>query len=255
MISEARRKSIPVIGLEVSPLGNKNTLAHLPADRYAVKTESSKNFLLSERLARPDQISVLPWEESYCLWAGNDDYTEAYLEREATARKMLNIPWDRFTVLIPHHVAFLWEARKILESLARLDFPISVVIRVDARTVRRQFPERELVMETYGKELRALPHVVIDERIGVGLLLQLADLVITPFGGTATERAALCRKPTIICQAMGQEGWRGEFTYWEPRPENLPELIRSWREKGVLQRMRLARIIERQLEKSAQAAA
>jgi hypothetical protein len=253
MISEARRNSIPVIALEVSPLGNKNTLAHLPADHYAVKTESSRDFLVREGLARPAQVSVMRWEESYCLWAGNDDYTEAYLEREAEARKMLNIPWDRFTVVIPHHVAFLWEVRKILEALAQVDIPLSVVIRVDPRTTRRQFPERELVMETYGKEIRALPHVVIDERIGVGLLLQLADLVITPFSGTANERAALCRKPTIICQAMAQEGWRGEFTYWEPRPENIPELIRSWRDKGALQRTRLARIIETQIEKSAQA--
>src|SRR5919108_896727 len=255
MISEARRKSIPVIGLEVSPLENKNTLALLPADHYSVKTESSKNFLVSEGLALPDQVSVLHWEESYCLWAGNDDYTEAYLEREAAARKMLNIPADRFTVVIPHHVAFLWEVRKILEALTQVDIPLSVVIRVDPRTIRRQFPERELVVETYGKEIRALPHVVIDERIGIGLLLQLADLVIAPFAGTATERAALCRKPTIICQAMGQVGWRGEFTYWEPRPENIPELIRSWRDKGVLQRARLARIIETLVERSAKAAA
>jgi hypothetical protein len=254
MISEARRKSIPVVALEVSPLGNKNTLAHLPADHYAVKTESSKDFLVGEGLARPDRVSVMPWEESYCLWAGNDDYTEAYLEREAAARKMLNIPADRFTIVIPHHVAFLWEVRKILEALAQVDIPLSVVIRVDPRTTRRQFPERELVVETYGKEIRALPHVVIDERIGVGLLLQLADLVITPFSGTANERAALCRKPTIICQAMGQEGWRGEFTYWEPRPEKIPELIRAWRDKGALQRTRLARIIEMQLDKVAQAA-
>ena len=65
---------------------------------------------------------------------------------------------------------------------------------------------------------------MIDERVGVGLLLQLADLVIAPFAGTTTERAALCRKPTIICQAMGQAGFQGEYLYWEPRPEKIPAL-------------------------------
>ena len=244
IVSEARRKGIPVIGLEVSPLGNKNTLSHLAADHYAVKSHWSKEFLIREKLAVPDQVSVLRWEESYCLWPGRDDYTEAYLERDAKARDMLNIPWDEFVVLIPHHVAFLWEARKILAALAQIGFPTHVVMRVDPRTTRRHFPEREIVLQSYVKEIRALHHVVIDERIGVGLLLQLADLVIAPFAGTTTERASLCRKPTIVCQAMGQEGWRGEFVYWEPRPEKIPDLIRSWRTKGWLQQMRMARIVE-----------
>lgn len=255
MVSEARRKGIPVVGIEVSPLGNKNTLSHLPTDHYAVKTEWSRQFLVREGLARPEQVSVLRWEESYFLWPGQDEYTEAYLEREAKAREMLNVPWDRFTVVIPHHVAFLWEIRKILEALAQVQIAMSVVIRVDPRTIRRHYSEREIVMQTYGKEIRALPHVVIDERVGVGLLLQLADLIISPFAGTTTERASLCRKPTIICQAMGEEGWRGEFLYWEPRPENIPELILSWREKGSLQRTRLARILSTLLNGAAKAAA
>src|SRR5207253_8375139 len=115
IVSEARRKGIPVIGLEVSPLGNKNTLSHLPADHYAVKSHWSKDFLVHEKLATPEQVSILKWEESYFLWPGRDEYTEAFLERDAKAREMLNIPWDEFVVLLPQHVAFLWEARKILE--------------------------------------------------------------------------------------------------------------------------------------------
>jgi hypothetical protein len=71
----------------------------------------------------------------------------------------------------------------------------------------------------------------------------MADLVISPFAGTTTERAGFCRKPTIICQAMGQEGWQGEFLYWEPRPEKIPELIRSWKERGWLNRKRMARVL------------
>ncbi len=244
IISEARRKRIPVIGLEVSPLGNKNTLSHLPADHYVVKSYWSKEFLVRQKLAHAREISILKWEDSYFLWPGQDEYTEAYLEREEKAREMLNIPRNEFVVLIPHHVAFLWEARKILEALAEIGFPVHVVIRVDPRTTRRHLPEREIVLQSYGKEIRALHHVTIDERIGVGLLLQLADLVISPFAGTTTERASLCRKPTIVCQAMGQQGWRGEFTYWEPNSDKLPDLIRSWQESGWLERTDLARVIE-----------
>jgi hypothetical protein len=250
IVSEARRKEIPVIGLEVSPLGNKNTLSQLPADHYAVKSHWSKEFLVREKLATPDKVSVLRWEESYFLWPGRDDYTEAYVERDAKAREMLSIPWDEFIVLIPHHVAFLWEARKILEALAQVGFPVHVVMRVDPRTTRRHFPEREIVLQSYDKEIQSLHHVVIDERIGVGLLLQLADVVIAPFAGTTTERASLCRKPTIVCQAMGQEGWRGEFTYWEPRPEKIPDLIRSWQAQGWIQQARMARIVKTLLEQA-----
>jgi hypothetical protein len=255
LVSEARKRGIPVIGLEVSPLGNKNTLSQLPADHYVVKTKWSKDFLVRHGLARREQVSVLRWEESYLLWPAQEEYTESYLAQESKAREMLNVPWDRFTVLIPHHVAFLWEVRKVLEALAGVQGEMSVVIRVDARTIRRHYHEREIVVETYGKEIHALPHVVIDERVGIGLLLQVADLVIAPFAGTTTERAALCRKPTIICQAMGDEGWRGEFLYWEPRPERIPELIRSWRQEGRLERPRLARVVSELVEAAARAAA
>jgi hypothetical protein len=110
-------------------------------------------------------------------------------------------------------------------------------------------------MESYGAEIRALPHVVIDEQIGVGLLLQLADLVISPFAGTTTERAALCRKPTIISQAMGYAGWQGEYVYWEPRPENIPSLMRAWQEQGWFDRAALARIVEGHVSQSKQIAA
>jgi hypothetical protein len=255
LVSEARRKGIPVIGLEVSPLGNKNTLSQLPMDHYAVKSDWAKQFLLRHGVARAQKVSVLRWEESYCSWPGADDFTEAFLELEPKARAMLEIPKERFIIMIPHHVAFLWEIRKILEGLAQVDLPLSVVIRVESRTIRRQFHERELVLETYGKEIRALPHVVIDERVGIGLLLQLADLVITPFAGTTTERAALCRKRSIICQSMGEEGWQGEFLYWEPMPEKIPELLRAWQVKGWLERKRLAGIITELLGTAAQAAA
>jgi len=255
LVAEARRKGIPVVGLEVSPLGNKNTISHLPADHYAVKSEWSKNFLLREGMARAEQVSILRWEESYCLWPGKDEYVDAYLESEATMREMLNVSWDEFIILIPHHVAFLWESRKILDALASLARQFTVVVRVDARTTRRQYPEREIVLRSYEKEMRCLPRVLIDERVGVGLLLQLADLVVSPFAGTTTERAALCRKPTIICQAMGQSGFQDEYLCWEPRPEKIPVLIQSWIANDWLPRPRLARILTELATRTARAAA
>lgn len=255
LVSEGRRRGIPVIGLEISPLGNKNTLSQLPMDHYAVKSDWAKQFLLRHGIARPENVSVLRWEESYCTWSGTDEFTEAFLNLESKTRQLVNISEERFIVMIPHHVGFLWEVRNILEALAQVDLPISVVLRVEASTVRRQYHEREIVLETYGKEIQALPHVVIDERVGVGLLLQLADLVIAPFAGTTTERAALCRKRTIICQSMGEAGWQGEFLYWEPRPEKIPELLRSWKAKGLLERKRLAGIIAERVGIAAQAAA
>ena len=247
-VSEARRQGIPVIGLEVSPLGNKNTLSHLPADHFAVKNRWSRDFLIQQGIARSDQVSLLRWEESYLLWPGKDEFTDAYLELEPKARQMLGLAPDRFMILIPHHVAFLWEVRKILDALSRLEFPFTVVIRVDARTVRRHYHEREIVKESYIHELAKLPGVIVDERVGIGLLVQMADLVIAPFAGTATERAALCRKPTIICQAMAQQGWRGEFTYWQPKPERIVPLIQEWQEQGWLDKTSLARLVQRTLQ-------
>ncbi len=76
-------------------------------DHYAVKSDWAKQFLLRHGVAGPKNVSVLRWEESYCSWPGADDFTEAFLEMESKARTMLNIPEDRFIIVIPHHVAFL----------------------------------------------------------------------------------------------------------------------------------------------------
>ncbi len=254
LVSQAHRQHIPTVALEVSPLGNKNTLCHLPATHYVVKSEWSRNFLVREELALSHQVSVLRWEEAYLLWSGQDEFTEAYLEKEARAREILQIGPDRFVILIPHHVAFLWEVRQILAVLAQVPERLSVIVRVDPHTSRRQYPERELVLQTYDRELRTLPHVVIDERVGVGLLLQLADLIIAPLASTVTERAGLCRKPTIICQAMGEEGWQGECLYWEPEPTNIPGLIQAWRDRGLFRRIRLAELLSSLLDNTRSAA-
>lgn len=254
MVSKAREKGIPVVGLEVSPLGNKYTISQLPASHYAVKSEWSRNFLIRQGMAHPSQVSVLKREEVYLLWSGREEYSEAYLEKEPTVREVLKIPLDRFTILIHHHVAFIRDMHRILEALAEVDrnwrqgqednyIPFSVVIRVDSRTMRRQYLERDIVLKAYEKELRAFPHLIIDEQVGVGLLLQLADLVISPFVGTTTERASHFCKPNIICQAMGEEGWDGEYRYWEPNASKIPDLIQDWKDKKLFSRTRLAKIV------------
>jgi hypothetical protein len=255
LVTKARAQGIPVLGLEVSPLGNKHMLGIFPADHYAVKSEWGKNFLLKHGIAQASQVSVLKVEEAYLLWTGQDEYVEAYLETEPRVREALLLPQDEFVIGIPHHVTFLWEVRNILKALIQVPPPLHVVIRANPRVVRRQYPEREIVRKAHEQEIHSLPHVVVDETVGVGLLLQLADLMICPFAGTATERAALCRKPVVICQAAGEEGWAGEYLYWEPHPENLPALIQAWREQGRLDRFRFAHIASGVLREPVRAAA
>jgi hypothetical protein len=79
--------------------------------------------------------------------------------------------------------------------------------------------------------------------------------VISPFAGTTTERAALCRKPTIICQAMGHCGWQGEQLFWESKPERIPEIINDWKAKGWFERVALARVVESTVRRADRAAA
>ena len=59
LVSEGRRRGIPIVGLEVSPLGNKNTLSQLPVDHYAVKSDWAREFLMRHRIASPQKVSVL----------------------------------------------------------------------------------------------------------------------------------------------------------------------------------------------------
>jgi hypothetical protein len=193
----------------------------LPMSAYALKHPHSKLALLQTLPASgpppPPPVHVLTREEAYTLWPGKEEYVEAFLDQEASVRELLKIPRDHFVVFISHHVAFLWETRKILEELAL--FPkdtTSIVFRVDPNLMRRTHTEREMVEKAYAPVLKKLKHVIIDERIGVGLLLQFADLVITSFVGTVTEHAAMYRKPTIVVQAgstINQINERKEFPY------------------------------------------
>jgi hypothetical protein len=255
IVSQARAQQIPILGLEVSPLGNRYTMSQLPADHYAVKSGWSKNFLIRKGMAAAEQISVLTPEETTLLRPGSDSYVEAFFEKEALARQVLGLKDGRFLVLIPHHVAFIWEVRQILRALAQLRGPMTVAIQADPHAIRRQFTEPELIGKTYEAELKRLDHVVINTQVGVGLMVQMADLVVSPFAGTTTEGAALRRKPVIICQAMTEAARDGEFIHWQPDASKIPEMITAWHAEGVLGRVRLRNAVFLTLKRRAQNAA
>jgi hypothetical protein len=255
IVSQARAQQIPVLGLEVSPLGNRYTMSQLPADHYAVKSVWSKKFLIRKGMASPEQISVLTPEEAALLRPGADSYVEAFFEKEALARQVLGLKENRFLVLIPHHVAFIWEVRQILRALAQVREPMTVAIQADSHTIRRQFTEPELIAKAYEAEIKALDHVVINTQVGVGLMAQMADLVVSPFAGTTTEGAALRRKPVIISQAMTEAASDGEFIHWQPDAGKIPEMIAAWRADGLLGRVRLRDAVRFTLQRRAQKAA
>lgn len=244
ILALARKQGIPTVGIEVSPIGNKNNMGILPMDRYLVKSEWAKDYLVAHKLAKPGQVSVFRWEESYLLHPGRDSYVDAYLASEKPMRDMLKIPYGTFCIFLPHHVSFLWETKHLLAAFTELPKPFTVVSRIDTRTIRRQHAEHEIFMKVYKDELGRLPHVVLtDERVGIGLLSQLCDVVVAPFASVITERTMMCRKPTIVCQAGGEEGVQSELCIWEPDPQKVPAIIRMWKEQGILSRTTLADVI------------
>lgn len=245
--AQARAQRIPVLGLEVSPLGNRNTMCQLPADHYAVKSHWSKNFLVKEGIATAERITILSEEECALLRPGADSYVEAYFDKEALVRQILGLKEERFIVLVPHHAAFIWEMRQILRALAQLPEPTTVVVQANPQAMRRRFTEPELVAKVYEPEIKSLNHFVMNTQVGVGLMAQIADLVIAPCAGTVTEGASLRRKPVIICQLTCDQASDGEFLYWEPDAVKIPDLIRRWREKGILGRSGLRNIARRML--------
>ena len=252
LITEARKKGIPTCGVEVSPIGNKNTMSQLPCDYYLVKTPWEKRFMVSEGLARADQVFVLRWEEVYLLQHEGIAYPEAFMVKEEEMRGLLGgIPSDQVVILIPHHVAFSYESQKLIGAIPEMGFDpekLTVVIRVEPRTTRRQYSEKELVTKAYGKELSRLKRVVIDERIGTGLLLQLADLVLATNGNIVTEFSNFAQTPTLIYQSMHRSSCQGEFIVWVSDAEAIPAVVNGWREDFALNRVSAAQAINSMIE-------
>lgn len=239
LAAAAAAQGIPVVSLEVSPLGNKHRFSQLPGEARALK---------SQAIMRGD---VLPREEQYLLRSSQDPFINAYLEHEKEMREMLQVSPSEFVIFIPHHVTFLWDIRRIIEELAGWQNNMCVIVRTDPQTFRRGMSEGQMALRSYEEALKGVGHGVIDERVGVGLLLQLADVVIAPFASTITEQSWLHNIPTIICQPGGMDKAVSDLFIWESRPEQVPFHLSMWRDWGVFQRTQLATIIGRVIHESA----
>lgn len=249
--SLARRQGIPTVLLEVSPFGNKNDLSLFPCDFYLVKTDWAKDYLVRQGIATEEQVGVLRYEEAYLLQPGKDEYVEGFLRSEKQLREKLKIPYGskEIVIFVPHHIAFLWETRHILRSLSYLKVPFVVVSRVDSRVVRRALKENEIFVKSYKEELKNLPHLILtDEGVGLGLLIQLADVVVSPLASVVTEKAYATGKPTIIFQAGRGKDRQGDNLVWVDKPQEIPSLIALWHKEGRLSRMTVADAVLRVME-------
>jgi hypothetical protein len=250
MLLEARKANAPILGLEVSPLGNRQTLGASLADYYGVKSELSRSFLLTQALAQPEQAFVLAAEERYLLSTREDQYLTEFFARESRLRARLGIGDDEVVIFIPHSVAFIFEIRQILAALQTLNFPCAVVLRVDPNLARQGLKERAIVVKAYRDELNRLPHVTIDDEDGWLWSLLLADVVIAPAWSVFTEIAASYGKLTAICHGWGERGWVGENVFVEPQPQRAMPTLLTWIERRILQRKRLTNIIQAIVKKS-----
>jgi hypothetical protein len=244
MALEARKAGAPIVGLEVSPLGNRQTLAASLADYYAVKTEFSRSFLVAQELAPAERISILPSEESYLLTCRTDPFLDEYCQQEPLVRQRLGIAPGQVVVFVPHNVAFVYETRRILKSLQSLRFPVTIVLTVTPSVTRHSLTEKEIVEKSYREELKGLPNLVLDEAEGWLWTLLVSDVVLTPVCSVFTELAAFYGKLTIVSNAWGDRTWVGENLFVEPEAQRAMDLIHRWVEKRVLQRKKLSAVLD-----------
>ncbi len=240
----ARQANVPVVGLEVSPVGNKQTLGASLAHHYAMKSNWARGFVIREQLAGADRAFVLPPEENYLLTCRNDLFWEDFFSYETILRQRFSISRDRVTVFIPHHVSFVYEIREILRHLKSLPFPCSVILRADPNIARQGLKEIDIARKVYADELNELPHAVVDEEGGWLWSLLLADVVLSPIHSVCTELAVAYGKLTVVCQGWGESAWAGENLYVEPRPALAMSALRSWVEQHFRHRKPLIGIIE-----------
>jgi hypothetical protein len=241
---EARSLNVPVLGLEVACLGNRQTLGASLADYYGVKTEFSRSFVESRGLAPAENAFVLPPLEAYLLTCRVDPFVDEYFPVEKNLRNVLQLSPRCITILIPHNIAFVYETRRILASLSALRFPVAVILAVTPDVARHSRKEREIAELVYRDELNRLPHVCIFEERGWRELLMFSDIVISPNFSVHSELAPQYGKLTIVSQAMGERAWIGENFYAEPEPERINQLVETWIERSLLQRKSVAAMIE-----------
>ena len=243
VLHTARKVNVPTLGLEISPLGNKQTLGASLVDYYALKTEWARQFVVRECLATADRAFVLAPEEQYLLTCRNDPYWDDYLSYEMLIRERFSVYRDRVTIFIPHHVAFVYEIREILRHLKALTFPFTVILRADPNIARQGLKEIDIAKKVYRDELNALPHAVVDEEGGWLWSLLFADIVVTPIHSVCSELAVNYGKLTVISQGWGEGSWIGENLYVEPRPDLAVSAIRSWVQQRFQYRSSLSEIL------------
>lgn len=243
VLLEANKAQVPIVGLEVSPLGNRQTLGASLADYYAVKSEFSRSVVLAQEFAAAERTFIVPADEHYLLTTREDHYLSDFFEQEVGIRKRFGIPEGHVTVFIPHNVAFVFEIRRILASLRALPFPFSVILRVDPTLARQGLKEKDIAAKAYRDELSALPHAIIDDEGGWMWSLLLADVVIAPAWSVFTEIASSYDKLIVICHGWGDRGWLGDHFFVEPRPERAIHSVRGWVERRVLSRKSMTSIL------------
>ena len=242
----AKEKGIPTIGLEVSPIGNKNTLSHIPVDIWAVRSHYSRQFLIATGKVKPEQIYLLRADEQYLLRQGGEAFYEGCIQAEDTLRTALQVPRDGPVYFLPHHVGFMYETRRMLEELVHMPPPFSVVIRVDGKVMRRQHTEKDIVVKQYGEAMQKLPRVIIDDGIaGPGLLVNFADAILSTYAGSCTEYGMAAHKPTIIHQAGCQQRFNGDFCAWLPDACEIPSLLKQWDDMGMLRSYSVGDLVNR----------
>jgi hypothetical protein len=255
LLLKARNSRAPVVGLEVSLLGNRQTLGASLADSYALKSDFSRAFAVREGLAPPERCFVLPPNESYLLTCRSDAYLDDYFAQEEKIRCKFNLARRRAAViLIPHHVAFIHEIRQLLARLKGLPFPFSVVLRTDPNIARQGLKEREIAARVYRDEIAALPQVIIDDQGGWLWPLLLADAVLAPAHSVFTELAASYGKFTAVCQGWGESAWIGDHLFVEPRPDKAVHALCSWIKNNVLARRPLSDVLAAALKPKSDAA-
>ncbi len=243
MLLEAAKAKIPILGLEISPLGNKQTLGASLAGYYGVKSEFSVSFALQEELAPAANVFVLPPEEVYLLSCRDDSYWDDYLGEEKRLRERLGLAPGRVVIFVPHNVAFIYETKQILRSLKNLPYPFSIILRVDPNIARQGLREKEIAAKVYRDEIAALPHVIIDEEGGWLWSLLLSDVLVAPAFSVFTELSFSYGKLTVISQGWGESSWVGENLFLEPRSEHIVQPIRAWLERRVLPRKCVSNIV------------
>jgi hypothetical protein len=243
MLLHARKAKSPVVGLEVSLLGNKQTLGASLADSYAVKSDFARAFVLREELAPPERAFVLPSDEAYLLTCRDDPYWDDFFAQEENLRRKYDLRRGRVVILIPHHVAFVHEIRQLLIGLKALPFPFTVILRADPNIARQGLKEREIATKVYRDEIAELPQVIVDDQGGWLWPLLLSDVVLAPAHSVFTELAASYGKFTAVCQGWGDSAWVGDHLFIEPRPAQAIQALRSWVEQKVLTRRCLSEVL------------